>query len=129
MVGLGGNTFTFVATDSVLFKITDAFLFGDIFTVSIDGGPAFQTSAPGAGVTEINPDLAFANPAYSKASVLLASGAHSIDVFLFSGVSSSGAAYLEVESANVPDQPSTLMLFGGLAFASLAAQRYRRRTA
>jgi len=119
-----GNAFTFNALAPVLLKVTDAFLYGDIFDV-YDGLTFLFTTSPsaiGGGVTT-DPDLAFADPLYSSGSILLAAGAHAINIFNTSGPVSGGGAYMEVETA-VPE-PVTLALVGG----GLLGLAFRRRRA
>jgi hypothetical protein len=109
----------------VLFRITDAFEYGDTFNVFVDGAMIpFQTPAvpivPGA-VT--NPDLAWLDPGYSKGAILLAPGAHTINVFVRDSPYGGGGAYLR---ADVIPEPTTWALFGG-AFALLVVGRIRKR--
>lgn len=77
-VGVTGNTTSFVALGPVLLQITDAFVYGDTFEVVIDAGPSAFTSVPGSGPTTPNPDLAWTLD-YSKLSVALGAGAHTVD--------------------------------------------------
>ena len=106
-----GNSFTYTSSSSTLFRITDAFDYGDTFDVNIDGSYAFTTSAP-CGVilaTESNPDVAYADPCYSHGSITLAAGSHSIDVFAHDSPFGGGGAYLDVTTA---PEPASLMLLG-----------------
>lgn len=105
------NTMTFTAVTDVLLKITDAFLFGDIFSVVIDGAPAVLTSIPGSGTETSDPDAAFDVEPYSKFSIVLAAGAHTVDIFADTSPFGSGGAFVEVETARVP-VPATLALLG-----------------
>jgi hypothetical protein len=122
-----GNPFTWTSAAPTLLKITDAFLYGDIFDVYIDGAAIpFTTSAPGTGPGETNPDAAYADPGYSKGSWILAPGSHSVDVVVNTTPFNGGGAYLEVEtwSQRVPDGGSSLLLLG-MGLAGLRAWRKR----
>jgi hypothetical protein len=113
-IGVTGNPVTFAATGEVELKITDAFSPGDMFQVVIDGGTPLNTSTPsgGAGFT-VDPDAAFADPAFSHIGVLLGSGSHTVDVSVIASPFGAGGAYLEVVSAEATPEPAALSLMGG----------------
>jgi hypothetical protein len=118
-IGTTGNTFTFTAASSVLFKITDAFQAGDTFDVFINSAVVTFTTpavATDGAATVKNPDLAFADPIYSHHSLLLAAGIYNIDVYANQSPFGVGGAYLEVETARAVPEPMTLLLLlAGLA--------------
>jgi hypothetical protein len=109
----------------MLFRITDAFDYGDSFDVFVDGAVIpFQTpSVPSALGGSADPDLAWLDPGYSKGSILLAPGAHIIDVFARDSPFGGGGAYLRVD---VIPEPGTWALLG-TGFAFLIVGRIRRR--
>ncbi len=119
-IGSAGNPFTFALSGPGLLKVTDAFDIGDTFDVFVNSVLAFTTSAPGAGASTSNPDVAFASGYYSAGSLLLAAGNYSIDIFANQSPFGSGGAYVEIESA-IP-LPGTLALVG-LGLAGLGLRR------
>lgn len=129
-VGETGNPFTFSSPGSVLLKITDAYLRGDSFLVDIDAGSiTFTTPAVASGPFGVSdPDLAFADPSYSHASIVLGPGSHSVNVFAASSPFGSGGAYLEVESAGgvVPEPASFVLLGAGLMTMALLRRKSLR---
>jgi hypothetical protein len=123
-IDITGNTITFEAITPVLFKITDAFDYGDTFDVWINLLLSFTTPTVAVGGGSVsNPDLAFADPGYSHGSLLLAAGSYSINILVNYSPWSGGGAYLEVETASVPE-PTTMLLLG-LGFVGLAGMRRR----
>jgi hypothetical protein len=111
-IGVSGNSTTFTTLVPVLFKITDAFDKGDQFEVYINSVLTFTTpDVPVVGAAVSNPDLAFADLSYSHGSWLLNAGSYSINVFAYDSPWGGGGAYLEVETASVPE-PTTILLLG-----------------
>lgn len=111
-IGECGNPISFTATSAVLFKITDAFDYGDNFQVWINNALALTTPVVESGSGSVSdPDTAFSNPAYSSGSLLLPAGIYTIEVYVVNSPYSGGGAYLEVETASVPE-PATMLLFG-----------------
>ena len=122
---ISGNPFTFTSVNSMLLKITDAFVVGDTFRVNDGTNDILFTSAPGAGPGGVNdPDAAFASGYYSAGSLLLAPGAYSLSVFTVNTVSS-GGAYLRVDTAQSVPEPASLPLVG-LSLAAAWVIRRRR---
>lgn len=124
-VGVTGNPTTFTAAVPVYFKITDAFNTGDSFDVNIDSGAIVFTTPSVAAVSGpvTDPDLAFADPAYSHAIVSLSPGPHTVDVFAHDSPFGGGGAYLEVQA--VVPEPGTLILLGAGLLATVLLRRRR----
>ncbi|OYU42140.1 MAG: hypothetical protein CFE44_25695, partial [Burkholderiales bacterium PBB4] len=82
-VGEAGNPFTFSLSGNGVLKVTDAFQYGDIFDVFINGAlvPTFTTSAPGNGFETPDPDAAFDGGLYSSGSLLLGAGNYSVMIY------------------------------------------------
>lgn len=122
-IGTSGNSTTFTAAGPVLFQITDAFNAGDTFDVWVDGLYQFTTNpVPQSNPGISDPDLAFADPAYSHGQILLGGGFHTIDVFASASPFGSGGAYLQVITARGVPEPGTVALIG-IALAGLALRR------
>ena len=125
-----GNPVTFTLTTPGVFRITDAFFAGDTFDVySSNGQLILQTPVvtvgPAPGIT--NPDLAFANPAYSRGSVALGPGSYQLQVFVRDSPFDSGGAYLSVISSAVPEPAAVSGLMAAAALAIGIGRRQRQR--
>lgn len=119
--GVAGNTMTFAAATDVWLKITDAFQYGDTFSIVVDGAAAVLTSVPGSGTEFTDPDAAFGAD-YSKIAILLAAGAHTVDIFADASPFGGGGGYVQVRAVPLP---ATLALLG-LGLVALGWSRRKR---
>jgi hypothetical protein len=103
-------------------KVTDAFLYGDQFQVYDNGVALGLTSTPGTGPGTTDPDVAYADPGYSKGLYALGAGNHSVTFQAVQSPFGSGGAYFR---ADVVPEPGTLTMLG-LAMTTLAGYRARR---
>lgn len=120
-----GNSFTFTVGDGMVLQVTDAFNQGDMFAVYDFGVLLFTTSLvpnTGADLGDADPDAAWANAGYSHGQILLAAGAHRIDIFNVQGCCGGGGAYMRVA---VPE-PGSLALIA-VAMIGVAATRRRKQ--
>ncbi len=123
-IGTVGDPVTFTAAGSVEFRITDAFQPGDRFQIVIDGGAPMLTSVPsGASAFTVDPNTAFADPAYSHLAVMLGSGAHTVNVTVAASPFGSGGGYLEVVGSSVPEPAAFGLLGGGLLLLGVLRRR------
>jgi hypothetical protein len=121
-VGEIENTISFTASAPVVLKVTDAFQYGDRFSLTIDGAGPLLTSIPGFDATMSPiPDDAFDSLPYSKLAVPLAAGAHTLDIFAAESPFGSGGGYVRVDT--VPEPATFLLMVAGL----LALLRRRSR--
>jgi hypothetical protein len=128
----GGNSvyapdpaWTFTSSSSMSLTVTDAFLYGDAFTVYDFGALVGSTPAVAIGGSSglSDPALALLDPGLSHASFLLGSGAHSLTMVAYQTVTP-GAAYFRTDA--VPE-PVTLLLFGaGLLGVGIMRRRFAR---
>ena len=119
------NPFTFTLTDPGYVALTDFLVDGDQFRV-FDGTTLLgDTSVPlDDGKFQVNFNLAWADPAFSKRVFLLAPGPHSINVFVIRSASCSGCdtgnALIRVGLKNDGFYSSPIPALGLVGLAGLA---------
>jgi len=123
--------FTLTAAGPTLLRVTDGFLIGDVFRVSIDDGSGavtFDTSAVLAGDSGEqaggDPETVWADARVSKGSILLGAGIWEIDIEVLASPFGGGGAFIRADRA-VPE-PMTLALTG-LGLAALGFARRKRK--
>jgi hypothetical protein len=123
-----GSEFQFDLTTTAELKVTDGYLDGDQFDITINKVDQGPTSTPTNDGTFINTnnianwDVAFASDKFSHAFYILGPGEYDVTGTVLLSPNGSGAAALEVVAAT--PLPSTwLMLLGG--FAGLGFFSYR----
>jgi hypothetical protein len=124
-----GDTFwTVTLTKAGFLQVTDAFLIGDVFEMSVDGssigttGP-FDTTGPETS----DPDVAFGGPVYSWLSYALAPGTYEITGIAASSPFGSGGAFLRV--VPVPEAATWAMMIAGFGLVGAASRRARQAIA
>ena len=124
--GSTGDTFwTVTATLPSFLQVTDAFLIGDVFNISVDGVSIGLTGAfDGAGAITTDPDVAFGGSVYSWLSFAIAPGTYTITGIAASSPFGGGGAFLRV--IPVPEPATWGMMIAGFGLVGFAA---RRRTA
>ena len=124
-----GNAFTFSLLTPMVLAVTDAFQFGDTF--SVFEGATLLFSTPIVPVNAItgtsNPDIAFADPGFSHGSILLGVGSHSIDIFADVSPFGGGGGYVSV--GVIPEPEIYAMLAAGLGLMGYVARRRKQQLA
>jgi hypothetical protein len=109
-------SFTFTLTAPTYMRVVDGGQSGDVFTVFDNDNSLGQTSSTSnSSQNASNFDAAFANPAFSKATYLLAPGDHTITGSLFSTTQSFNATIGAIQLQPVPLPAATWLLGSGLA--------------
>lgn len=119
-VSSDGSPYAFTLLTEAWFRITDAFLTGDTFTVFETGGlsPLLTTSnqAFGAGFGDnTNADFGWTSASYGSAEILLSAGDYSLEVFGDCGGGCPANFFARIDTASVPLPAGLPLLAGGLA--------------
>jgi hypothetical protein len=120
-----GSTWDFTLTGNGLFSVTDAFLTGDVYTLS--GGATGSTTFYAGSAMDVQADgyygTAWTNAGYSKIAVSLLAGTYSVSIAgdCTAGCPAGFAVRLdEVTTSAVPESSTWAMMlvgFGGIGFA------------
>ena len=124
-VDLGASPWTLSLTDATEMRITDAFMKGDTFAVFDNGTQILET--PGVEVTysvmqgAVDPEFCYYEPGFSRGSVILAPGDHSLTINVLYSPHNAGVAFFRLNSVSVPEPLSLILL--GLGLLALSAFR------
>jgi PEP-CTERM motif len=129
-LNIGGDTiFTFTLPTPGKLKITDAFLIGDIFRLTINGVVLGPTSAPGTGANVGGDyDAAFASGYYSAGTYDLLAGNFTVTGQATVSPFGGGDAGLRVDLAAIPEPGTWALMIMGFGLAGSAMRRVRRET-
>ncbi len=122
------GTLTFTTSQAALFNITDLYLSGDVFGLTIDGVAVGNTSAvSGVDTSTGDPDFAFTSPDFSHGSYLVGIGSHEVDFTMVASPYGGGGADYELVAAPVPESSNLALMGLGLAAVALRARRAAKR--
>jgi PEP-CTERM motif len=125
----GDSVFTFSVPRNAVLKITDAFLVGDIFKLTINGNVQANTSTPGSGPSlGSNYEGAFNSGYYSTGLYSLAAGNYSVSGIATASPFQSGGGALRVDLAGVPEPSTWAMLILGFGVIGGAMRSARRQS-
>jgi hypothetical protein len=126
------SPYEFTLLDDAFFRITDAFLVGDIYTVFETGGTtpllttSFQGFAAGFG-DNATADNGWTSDRLSSAEILLSAGTYSLEVFGDGAGGLPAGFFVRLDSATqvVPVPAALPLLAGGVALLGVARRRKR----
>ncbi len=128
----GDLDFTFTLAGDGVLRLTDAFLVGDMFRLTINGVLQAPSSTPGTGANVGGDfDAAYASGYYSVADYALPAGSYTVTGEVFAapfGGAGTGALRVDSVSAGAVPEPETwAMMLAGMFFTG-ARLRRRLRT-
>lgn len=128
------DTFTLVTAGPVELKVTDAFLSGDRFDVSVFDGFAttsFLTSLPTTSGDQIDSDYdaAFADARWSSGSIILGAGSYTISGTAVLSPFGGGGAAIRADRVDPVPLPSSALMGLGLLGGIGITLRLRKRGA
>ncbi len=124
-VDTNDTSYTFSLSAPTLLKITDAFVIGDVFQLTINGvlqdptGP-FDLDGP---FTD-DPDVAYAGTTYSHAGYLLGPGDYTVTGIALLSPTGGGGAFIQLAGA-VPEPATWGLMIAGFGLVGVAARRRR----
>lgn len=120
------DDFSFTLAGSAELRVTDAFLSGDQFTVTINGVD-YNTSAPGSSGDQISNDYdgAFADARWSSGSWTLGPGSYTVKGIALLSPFGSGGGAIELVRGAVPEPTTWALMIMGFGAVGFAARRRR----
>jgi hypothetical protein len=122
--GTGDSSYDFLLGGPATLNVTDAYVIGDVFEIFDNGVSVFTTGAFNlAGPTTDDAEGAFAGTTYSRGSIVLAAGSHSITGVATSSPTGAGGAFIELVSGGVPEPATWAMMLAGFGMVGVMARR------
>ena len=129
------NPFTISLFGPGVLRVTDAFIDGDQFRITVDGSVVGDTSVPtDTGSSQPDPDAAFSDPGWSSGEWPLSVGGHIVEIEIIQAATGFvvGAGFIRVDSAETTETIPTLngwmllILFAGVTLLGLVSVRHRQ---